>query len=69
MAGETKRRFKNCFWQPPRPHGAVDPDRVVTNLELFYDLVWLILVGRFLSAGAWAEAGPDARREAPDAVG
>jgi len=46
MAGETKRRFKDWFWQPPRPHGAVDPDRVVTNLELFYDLVYVAVISQ-----------------------
>jgi low temperature requirement protein LtrA len=46
MAGETKRRFKSWFWQPPRPHGAVDPDRVVTNLELFYDLVYVAVISQ-----------------------
>jgi low temperature requirement protein LtrA len=46
MAGETKRQFKDWFWQPPRPHGAVDPDRVVTNLELFYDLVYVAVISQ-----------------------
>ena len=46
MAGETKRQFKDWFWQPPRPHGAVDPDRVVTNLELFYDLVFVAVISQ-----------------------
>ena len=30
----------------PRPHGAIDPDRVVGPLELFYDLVVVVLVGQ-----------------------
>jgi low temperature requirement protein LtrA len=46
MAGDTKRTFKTWFWQPPRPHGAVDPDRVVTNLELFYDLVFVAVISQ-----------------------
>ena len=46
MAGETKRRFKSWFWQPPRPHGAVDPDRGVANLELFYDLVYVAVISQ-----------------------
>jgi low temperature requirement protein LtrA len=30
----------------PRPHGAVDPDRIVGPLELFFDLVVVVLVGQ-----------------------
>jgi low temperature requirement protein LtrA len=30
----------------PRPHGAIDPDRIVGPLELFYDLVVVVLVGQ-----------------------
>ena len=30
----------------PRPHGFVDPDRIVGPLELFYDLVVVVLVGQ-----------------------
>ena len=34
------------MWMGPRPHGAVDPDRIVGPLELFYDLVVVVLVGQ-----------------------
>ncbi|MGD2101847.1 MAG: low temperature requirement protein A [Acidimicrobiia bacterium] len=42
MAGEFRRRF----WQPPRPHGDVIEDRTVSFLELFYDLVYVVVVAR-----------------------
>ena len=34
------------MWMGPRPHGAVDLDRIVGPLELFYDLVVVVLVGQ-----------------------
>jgi membrane associated rhomboid family serine protease len=37
-------------------------------LGVILSVLWFIVVGRFLSAGAWTEAEPDAGREAPDAV-
>ena len=46
MPGETFRAFKDWFWRPPRPHGATVRDRVVTNLELFYDLVYVAVIGQ-----------------------
>jgi low temperature requirement protein LtrA len=46
MPGETLRAFKDWFWRPPRPHGATIRDRVVTNLELFYDLVYVAVIGQ-----------------------
>src|SRR5262245_22640486 len=46
MANPTVARFKRWFWQPPRPHGAILRDRVVTNLELFYDLVYVAVIGQ-----------------------
>ena len=46
MPGETVRAFRDWFWRPPRPHGATDRDRVVTNLELFYDLVYVAVIGQ-----------------------
>jgi low temperature requirement protein LtrA len=39
-------RFKAVFWQPPRPHGEVIEDRTVSFLELFYDLVYVVLIAR-----------------------
>src|SRR6185312_16218502 len=41
--GEGLRRW---FLQPPRSHGEVIEDRTVGFLELFYDLVYVVLVGQ-----------------------
>ena len=46
MHSPTVARFKRWFWQPPRPHGAIDRERVVSNLELFYDLVYVAVIGQ-----------------------
>jgi low temperature requirement protein LtrA len=46
MPGETVRAFRDWFWRPPRPHGATIHDRVVTNLELFYDLVYVAVISQ-----------------------
>jgi low temperature requirement protein LtrA len=40
------RRFKRWFWRPPRPHGEVIPDRTVSVLELFYDLVYVVVIAQ-----------------------
>lgn len=37
------RRF---FWQPPRTHRDVVPDRRVSFLELFYDLIYVVMIAR-----------------------
>jgi low temperature requirement protein LtrA len=42
MYGEFRRRF----WQPPRAHGEVVEDRTVSFLELFYDLVYVVVIAR-----------------------
>ena len=34
------------MWMGPRPHGAIEADRIVGPLELFYDLVVVVLVGQ-----------------------
>jgi len=34
----SRSAFTDWFWRPPPPHGATIPYRIVTNLELFYDL-------------------------------
>lgn len=47
MTGETfGRRFKRWFWRPPRPHGETIADRSVSSLELFYDLVYVAVIGQ-----------------------
>lgn len=46
MPGETRRQFKRWFWRPPRPHGETLLDRRVTDLELFYDLVYVAVIAQ-----------------------
>ncbi|MBN1528611.1 MAG: low temperature requirement protein A [Thermoleophilaceae bacterium] len=38
--------LRRWFLQPPRPHGEVIEDRTVSFLELFYDLVYVVLVAQ-----------------------
>ncbi|TWP35579.1 low temperature requirement protein A [Leekyejoonella antrihumi] len=38
--------FGRYFWQPPRAHGDVVPGREVSFLELFYDLVYVVVVSQ-----------------------
>ena len=45
MSIETpKGQFKRWLSSPPLPHGAVLKDRTVSNLELFYDLVYVAVI-------------------------
>jgi low temperature requirement protein LtrA len=46
MTSEIPRRFKRWFWRPPRPHGESIADRQVSVLELFYDLVYVAVIGQ-----------------------
>jgi low temperature requirement protein LtrA len=46
MTSETSGRFKRWFWRPPRPHGETIADRRVSDLELFYDLVYVAVIGQ-----------------------
>jgi low temperature requirement protein LtrA len=46
MTSETRGRFKRWFWRPPRAHGETIADRQVSNLELFYDLVYVAVIGQ-----------------------
>lgn len=46
MTNATVTRFKRWFWRPPRPHGETIPDRTVSFLELFYDLVYVAVIGQ-----------------------
>jgi low temperature requirement protein LtrA len=46
MTSETHSRFKRWFWRPPRPHGETIADRQVSFLELFYDLVYVAVIGQ-----------------------
>lgn len=52
--------FHRYFWQPPRAHGDVIEGREVSFLELFYDLVYVVIsqAGRHLAGAAtWAGVG------------
>lgn len=40
------RRLRKRLWQPPRPHGQVRAGRRVSFLELFYDLIFVVVIGR-----------------------
>jgi low temperature requirement protein LtrA len=46
MTSETHGRFKRWFWRPPRAHGEIIADRQVSDLELFYDLVYVAVLGQ-----------------------
>jgi low temperature requirement protein LtrA len=46
MRSEILGRFKRWFWRPPRAHGEIIADRQVSNLELFYDLVYVAVIGQ-----------------------
>ena len=38
--------FRRRFWLPPRAHGDIIEDRSVSFLELFYDLVYVVVVAQ-----------------------
>ncbi len=40
----TIDQFRRYFWQPPRAHGEIIEDRSVSFLELFYDLVYVVVI-------------------------
>lgn len=40
------QQFRQRFWLPPRAHGDVIEDRTVSFLELFYDLVYVVVIAR-----------------------
>ncbi len=40
------RAFRHHFWQPPRAHGDAIAGREVSFLELFYDLVYVVVVAQ-----------------------
>ena len=40
------RRFRAWFWQPPRAHGEVVAERRVSFLELFSDLVYVVVIAQ-----------------------
>ena len=40
------RRFSRWFWRPPRAHGEIETERRVSFLELFYDLVYVVVIAQ-----------------------
>lgn len=44
--GDVARALREWFLGPPRAHGEVLDDRTVTFLELFYDLVFVVLIAQ-----------------------
>ena len=40
------RRFRGWFWQPPRAHGEIETERRVSFLELFSDLVYVVVISQ-----------------------
>jgi low temperature requirement protein LtrA len=43
---ELLHRLRRDLWQPPRQHGEINRERTVGPLELFYDLVVVVLVAQ-----------------------
>ena len=41
-----KHQFKRWLASPPRAHGVIIKDRTVSNLELFYDLVYVAVIAQ-----------------------
>lgn len=42
----TSGRLRHWLWRPPRAHGETITDRTVSFLELFYDLVYVAVIGQ-----------------------
>jgi low temperature requirement protein LtrA len=42
----TRGRIAQWLWRPPRPHGETIAGRTVSFLELFYDLVYVAVIGQ-----------------------
>jgi low temperature requirement protein LtrA len=43
---ELLRQLRHDLWQPPRRHGEINRERSVGSLELYYDLVVVVLVAQ-----------------------
>ena len=43
---DARQQLRRFFLAPPRKHGEVDHNREVSFLELFYDLVYVVIVGQ-----------------------
>lgn len=46
MVEGVVRQFRNWFWRPPRAHGEVVRNRVVSPVELLYDLVYVVVIAQ-----------------------
>ncbi|MGW5241527.1 low temperature requirement protein A [Monashia sp. NPDC004114] len=61
LSFESAGAFRRHFWKPPRAHGDVIEEREVSFLELFYDLVYVVVVSQaahHLAAHvSWAAVG------------
>lgn len=44
--GATTRTFRQSYWRPPRAHGEPIEGRSVSFLELFYDLVYVVVIAQ-----------------------
>ena len=54
--------FRRHFWQPPRAHGDVIAGREVSFLELFYDLVYVVVVSQPPTTSPPTSPGPVSAR-------
>jgi low temperature requirement protein LtrA len=45
----TVSRFRSWFWRPPRAHGEIETERRVSFLELFSDLVYVVVISQAAS--------------------
>ena len=45
-SGQGSVWLRRFLWQRPRPHGEIWDDREVSFLELFYDLVYVVVIAR-----------------------
>jgi low temperature requirement protein LtrA len=45
-APSAAAQFRRWFWRPPRAHGEIDAERRVSFLELFYDLVYVVVIAQ-----------------------
>jgi low temperature requirement protein LtrA len=46
LSWRSAAAFRRYFWQPPRAHGDVIEGREVSFLELFYDLVYVVVISQ-----------------------
>lgn len=61
MTDSIFAEFRRRFWMPPRAHGEIIEDRSVSFLELFYDLVYVVVIAQAAHTLAkeitWRSAG------------